>query len=282
MSAKWILRQFIAHEGNSVLCLTISVTYRYKKKLMISEDWHMPFRNIPVDVWRTVWAELEQVVIGGGSSRDVVSDARPDTSRASHWLVSGNSIVFLKAVTRLAYSRYGLPWDGPQTSAVARFLSEKKFPVVRDNQLREGIGGLNPANLLDKGEPLLAPEYETVRRLSRAEQAQFRANLKRVYGSRCAISGCEVEVVLDACHILGHAAGGSTKASNGILLRKDLHRLFDLGLVAVDPEERTWRFHEDLVDHYSDLCKDRRGPDFELADNRLHRLAMHWQASQLL
>lgn len=241
----------------------------------------MPFRNIPVDVWRTVWADLEKVVVGGGSSRDLVPDARPDTRRASHWLVSGNSIVFLKAVTRLAYSRCGMEWDGPQTTAVAQFLIKMHFPVVRDNQLREGSGGPDPAEVLGEVDPPQTPEYETVRRLSRREQAQFRADLKRVYGPRCAISGCEVEAVLDACHILCHAAGGPTETSNGLLLRRDLHRLFDLGLIAVDPIERSWRFHEDLVDHYRDLCDDRYGPDFEPGDTRLVRLAGHWQASQL-
>lgn len=239
------------------------------------------FRDISVEIWRIVWAELEQVVVGGGSSRDLVPTARPDTRRASHWLVSGNSIVFLKSVARLAYSRCGMEWDGPQTTAVARFLTGMHFPVKKDNQLREGIRGPDPAEVLGEVDPPQAPEHETVRRLSRREQAQFRADLKRVYGPRCAISGCEVEAVLDACHILSHAAGGPTKASNGLLLRRDLHRLFDLGLIAVDPEERLWRFHEDLAEHYRDLCNDRNGPDFELGDTRLDRLATHWQASQL-
>lgn len=241
----------------------------------------MPFRDIPVVIWRTVWAELEKVVVDGGSSRDLVPDARPDTRRASHWLVSGNSIVFLKAVTRLAYSRCGMEWDGPQTTAVARFLIEEHFPVVTDNQLREGSGGPDPAKVLDEVDPPQTPDYETVRRLSRREQAQFRANLKRVYGPRCAISGCEVEAVLDACHILSLAAGGPTKATNGLLLRRDLHRLFDLGLIAVDPEERSWRFHEELADHYRDLLDHRIGPDFEPDDIRLDGLATHWKASQL-
>lgn len=241
----------------------------------------MSFRDIPVDVWRTVWAELEQVVVDGGSSRTLVPDARPDTRRASHWLVSGNSIVFLKAVTRLAYSRCGMQWDGPQTTAVAGFLTEEHFPVVRDDQLREGSGGPDPAEVLGEVDAPQTPEYETVRRLSRREQAQFRTNLKRVYGQRCEISGCEVEAVLDACHILSHAAGGPTEASNGVLLRRDLHRLFDLGLIAVDPIERSWRSHRDLAVHYRGLFDDRNGPDFEPGDARLDRLIAHWWASQL-
>lgn len=241
----------------------------------------MPFKDIPVDVWRSAWADLEQVVIGGGSSRDLIRDARPDTSRASHWLVSGKSIVFLKAVTRLAYIRCGMVWDGPQTTDVARFLTDKHFPVIRDNQLREGRGGPDPAEVLGEVAPLQTPDYETVRRLSRSKQAQFRDKLIKAYGPRCAISGCEVEAVLDACHILSHADGGAAEAYNGLLLRRDLHSLFDLGLIAVHPEELSWKFHPDLEDHYGDLCKNQHGPDFEPEDTRLDILASHWQASQV-
>ena len=241
----------------------------------------MPFQEIPVNVWLTAWDDLEEVVMSGGSSSDIVRDSRPDTERASHWLVRENSIVFLKAVTRLAYIRSGMPWDGPQTAAVAQFLTEKHFPVVRDRRLREGHVVQDPAQVLGEAAPMQPPEYETVRRLSRREQAQFRAELKRAYGPRCSISGCEVEVALDACHIKSHAAGGPTEQSNGLLLRRDLHRLFDLGLIAVDPASRTWRFHEDLQDHYRDLWQDRHGSDFEIGDARLERLVTHWGSSQL-
>ena len=241
----------------------------------------MPFERIPVAIWRTAWAELEQVVIGGGSSRDLVRESRPDTLRTSHWLVSGNSVVFLKAVARLAFIRCGMEWDGPQTRAVAAFLTFNHFPVVRDNQLREMIGGPDPAEVLGQNAAPQTPDYETVRRLSRPDQARFRAELISIYGPRCAVSGCEVEAVLDACHILSHADGGTAAASNGLLLRRDLHSLFDLGLIAVDPELLSWRFHDDLLDHYKDLCAGRNGPDFESGDTRLDRLATHWRASQL-
>lgn len=237
--------------------------------------------EIPDEVWRAAWAELEEVVIGGGSSRDLVRNTEPDHHRASHWLVSGNSVVFLKAVARLAYIRSGLNWDGPQTTAVESFLTARGFPVVVDRHLREGNESPDPAEVVGKISPLQTPDYETVRRLARPDQTRFRAELINVYGARCAISGCKVEAVLDACHILSHEVGGPAEASNGLILRRDLHSLFDLGLIAVDPEELSWRFHPELVAHYGHLCDGRDGPDFEGNDARLDRLAAHWLASQL-
>lgn len=237
--------------------------------------------DIPREVWRAAWAELEEVVIGGGSSRDLVRNTEPDHHRASHWLVSGNSVVFLKAVARLAYIRSGLNWDGPQTTAVAAFLTEKGFPVVVDRDLREGNGSPGPTEVGERISPLQTPEYKIVRRLARPEQTRFRATLIEVYGARCSISGCEVEAVLDACHIISHEGGGPAEASNGLVLRRDLHSLFDLGLIAVDPEELLWRIHPDLIDHYGHLFDGRGGPDFEVNDVRLDRLSAHWQASQL-
>lgn len=220
-------------------------------------------------------------MIGGGSSQNLVRNAEPDHHRASHWLVSANSVVFLKAVARLAYIRSGLPWDGPQTAAVATFLTAKGFPVVVNSLLREGYESPDPAEGVGEIIPLQTPDYETVRRLARPDQRRFRAELIDVYGARCAISGCEVDAVLDACHILSHEFGGPAEASNGLVLRQDLHRLFDLGLIAVDPKELSWRFHPDLIDHYGHLLDGRDGPDFEVNDARRDRLSAHWQASQL-
>jgi putative restriction endonuclease len=44
--------------------------------------------------------------------------------------------------------------------------------------------------------------------------------------------------VLEAAHIVPYGQGGAHEVSNGLLLRSDLHRLFDLGYVTVTPELR--------------------------------------------
>ena len=238
------------------------------------------YRDIPEEIWRSTWAELEEVVIGGGGSCDLVPRASPDHHRASHWLVSGASVVFLKAVARLAYIRMGLTWRGPQTKDIDGHLAQMGFPVVNDPTLRECAVPPDSANIMRRPAPIKTPSYENVCRLSRPDQAQFRAEIIRTYGEQCAISGCTVKEVLDACHIQPHEAGGPATASNGILLRRDLHRLFDLGLIALDPTTRSWRIHRDVSDHYGHL-EDGRAAPFDENDPRLTRLCARWNASQI-
>ncbi len=68
----------------------------------------------------------------------------------------------------------------------------------------------------------------------RRGQQSFRAALLAAYGSRCAISGCDAVEALEAAHIVPYRGAGSHHPQNGLLLRADLHSLFDLGLLAVD------------------------------------------------
>jgi hypothetical protein len=67
----------------------------------------------------------------------------------------------------------------------------------------------------------------------RSGQARFREMILRAYGSRCAVTGCDVQEVLEAAHIRPHRGARSNVISNGICLRADLHRLWDTGRLAV-------------------------------------------------
>ena len=68
----------------------------------------------------------------------------------------------------------------------------------------------------------------------RQGQPKFRNQLLEAYKGRCAISRCNVESVLDAAHILPYKGPRTNHVGNGLLLRTDLHTLFDLGLIAVN------------------------------------------------
>ncbi len=77
-------------------------------------------------------------------------------------------------------------------------------------------------------------------------QPAFRSALMLVYKSKCAISGCDVTQVLEAAHITQYANGGLNTPSNGILLRADLHTLFDLDLIMICPDTLSVRFDQSL------------------------------------
>lgn len=67
----------------------------------------------------------------------------------------------------------------------------------------------------------------------RLGQTQFRAHLIQIYGSTCAFSGRAHLDALDAAHLYSYARTGVHFRNAGLLLRKDLHRLFDKGLITV-------------------------------------------------
>lgn len=89
---------------------------------------------------------------------------------------------------------------------------------------------------------------EFVQRLVRLRRGQsaFRDELVRAYEGKCAISGSGVLAVLDAAHITPFSEGGAQELTNGLLLRKDIHALFDSGLISIDGASWTVLVSESL------------------------------------
>lgn len=94
-------------------------------------------------------------------------------------------------------------------------------------------GVFDPANLEDGRKRTLA---SIVRRQG---QSQFRTQLLALYEGRCAVSGCAVDAVLEAAHIIPYLGPKTDHPTNGLILRADIHTLFDLGLIAVDSKAMT-------------------------------------------
>jgi putative restriction endonuclease len=72
----------------------------------------------------------------------------------------------------------------------------------------------------------------------RLGQGTFRVLVTDNYHRRCAVTGEKALPVLDAAHILPVGQGGQHRLDNGLLLRTDVHRLFDKGYVTVTPDGR--------------------------------------------
>jgi len=80
------------------------------------------------------------------------------------------------------------------------------------------------------GEPILVRP--------RLGQGSFRVLVTDIYRRRCAITGERALPVLDAAHIRPVAEGGQHRIDNGLLLRSDVHRLFDWGYISITPRNR--------------------------------------------
>ena len=93
----------------------------------------------------------------------------------------------------------------------------------------------NPASLFT-GVKEERPQYgEPVIVKPRLGQGSFRIMVTDVYERRCAVTGEKTLPALDAAHIKPFAESGEHSTPNGILLRRDIHALFDQGYVTINP-----------------------------------------------
>lgn len=78
------------------------------------------------------------------------------------------------------------------------------------------------------GEPVLVQP--------RLGQGSFRVLVTDAYARRCAVSSERTLPVLDAAHIKPYSELGEHRVTNGILLRQDIHTLFDKGYLTITPD----------------------------------------------
>ncbi len=70
----------------------------------------------------------------------------------------------------------------------------------------------------------------------RQGQSKFREVLLRNYGYKCAITGCEVLDTLEACHLFPYMGPKTNHPTNGIILRSDLHTLYDRKKILINSD----------------------------------------------
>jgi putative restriction endonuclease len=139
-------------------------------------------------------------------------------------------------------------------------LSEKALSTAAKRAATQG--DFDPHNLDE------AVEKVTRAVTQRRGQPRFRDELLTAYDGRCAISGCDAKEALEAAHILPYRGKETNHVQNGLLLRADIHTLFDLGLIAIDTERWVVILHPSLRGgHYSPLHGSKVGRP---RDARLH------------
>lgn len=148
---------------------------------------------------------------------------------------------------RVRYQILGLArvadWDGgyfflegfsPSGVARERGPAGEIESLAREQlQLLVENGDFDPEDVIDG-------RRRTITQIIRRQgQPLFRQRLLEVYDCRCAISGCDAEAALEAAHITPYLGAETNVIQNGILLRADLHTLFDQGLIAVNDIKMT-------------------------------------------
>lgn len=173
-------------------------------------------------------------------------------------------------------------WIPVPESWAPNIVSFKRYSTEDPEGLRlwEAVqGGVEPAAQMGFAEEQARYGEPTLVR-PRLGQGTFRVLVTDSYQRRCAVSGEKTLPALDAAHIRPYREGGSHDASNGILMRRDIHSLFDAGYVTITPELRfevSGRIREEFSNgrHYYAL----HGSSIAVPDRpilRPNRAALQW------
>lgn len=111
---------------------------------------------------------------------------------------------------------------------------------------------------------------------------EFRQNLLAAYQGCCAVTGCNAEPVLEAVYLKSNDRNFSIHPSSGLLLRSDIHTLFDLHLLAIEPESLRVLFSPQVretcyAEYHGKLIREAIAPEFQPDPLKLQ---FHWDLCQ--
>jgi len=204
----------------------IVLTIESETAWVTTDSFVPPTDFAPLPSWR--WDEKSYPKYARTPSRNGYYTPRAD---------SGNDWSTIR-LAHLAYlERVLATGAAPDVRTVAKHESAAvnyiENVVPKDQAELPGFADFDAGNVFDTR--VHAPALITRRQGQRA----FRDVLLQAYGSACAFSGCGVEQVLDAAHIIPYRGSQTNHVQNGLLLRTDLHTLFDLGLITIDSATMT-------------------------------------------
>ena len=161
-------------------------------------------------------------------------------------------------------------WIRPPSSWAPQIVSFRGFSTDEP----EGMTLWEAIQRLDTSQPSPGMSEEPQARYGeptlvrpRLGQGAFRLLVTDAYGRRCAITGERTLPALEAAHIKPYAEGGEHAAANEILMRRDIHSLFDAGYVTVTGDYRfevSRRIKEDFEngrDYYALQGRSLKTPD---------------------
>lgn len=153
------------------------------------------------------------------------------------WSERDQKLNYLEDAARLlAHIRHRSGID-PVLRAPAQMMKNDAIQALKG--ALEESGCLNssslPASLPPPEVEIDGKRVEQVLRVIRDGQADFRKRLIEHYGAVCMVTGTSHAAVIDAAHITPYNGTSTNALSNGLLLRKDIHALYDAGLLLVSP-----------------------------------------------
>jgi hypothetical protein len=178
-------------------------------------------------VLRTAMSKLGHQSVDNGEPILTALIVDKETLRCSDGLADEFGVVDDRAERRRLYEYWALPKGG------AAAIPE---PVPT-------LSTANPDSLEERENRFAQVEVRT-------QQGAFRKAVFLACGGRCLVSGCRIPEALEAAHLEGRSwRAGHNAASDGILLRRDLHALYDAGLLSFT-EDMLVRLNPAVREHY--------------------------------
>jgi hypothetical protein len=125
----------------------------------------------------------------------------------------------------------GISAAPPEFVAAFLVLSLSRLEEFQIQEQVETAEAFDPKSISDGRKRILGA---VIRRLG---QQAFRRKLISAYAAQCTLTQCRTLWVLEAAHISPYRGVRTNAVSNGLLLRADVHTLFDLALIAIEPSK---------------------------------------------
>ncbi len=166
----------------------------------------------------------------------------------TYFISADDHSVDMKAVARMSLLRDGNV-ENPNSITVARDLSSLGYDIehITNQPVTYKIAS-------DDADGIEETYYKS---LSRKGQSKFRGAALCKFNSECILSGCKIASVLEAAHIIPFQIQQNYDLENSLLLRVDLHKLFDLNLLAIEPATFQIHLHESIKPYYEDQLLER-------------------------
>jgi putative restriction endonuclease len=132
---------------------------------------------------------------------------------------------------------------------------ERELPALTPGFSAQAIQQLRPPAAVKDIPPYLPTfdderDYATLLKAIRKGQSRFKTKLIEIYDHYCMITGCTVPAAIEASHICPYKGKNDNSPLNGLLLRTDLHKLFDNNLIGIDPGSLKIVLHPSLAGTY--------------------------------
>ena len=261
----WVIQRRDAVDADILSRLTVADIKRDGRKVQVSSAAEPPFRILSMKKHRL---RAEFAALPGGLGGFVECESGGDMS--SKFSAVGRGFRTGWELTPKVAAQFEAAW-GTATGAAAR------KPTASDaSQPTESLPGFDP-------DTVAGDVAKVLREISdRRGQSDFRDQLLRAYDARCAVTGCKAIPALEAAHIIPFSGPSTHHVANGLLLRSDIHTLFDLDLIRIHPVKRVIVVYKSLQGtEYARLAgKALRVPKNPQERPHKEALRQRWQRAQ--